>query len=143
MTAGVDDAFVGDMFLERGDGASPEVFTRVCQVFGISGLGESNELVEATTFCSGGNREYLGGLADGDEMTAECNYEQGDTTLLAMIADVKAKATRNFRLSAEHSSPAEVFSFAAVCMSWTLNPSVDDRNTISFGLKISGAVTIA
>lgn len=142
-TAGVDDAFVGDMFLERGNGASPEVFTRICQVFGISGLGESNELVEATTFCSLGNREYLGGLADGDEMTIECNYEQGDVNLLAMITDVKNKATRSFQVVAAHSSPNEVFSFSAVCMSWTLNPSVEDRNTISFGLKISGAVTIA
>lgn len=137
------EAFVGEMFLDRGDGASPEVFTRICEVFGISGLGESNELVEATSFCSAGNREYIGGLADGEEITVECNYEQGDAGLLAMITDVKNKTTRNFRVSVEHSSPAEVFSFAAVCLSWTLNPSVDDRNTISFGLKITGSVTIA
>lgn len=136
-------AFVGEMFLDRGNGASPEVFTRICEVFGISGLGESNELVEATSFCSAGSREYIGGLADGEEITVECNYEQGDAGLLAMITDVKNKTTRNFRVSVEHSSPAEVFSFAAVCLSWTLNPSVDDRNTISFGLKITGSVTIA
>lgn len=136
-------AFVGEMFLDRGNGASPEVFTRICEVFGISGLGESNELVEATSFCSNGSREYIGGLADGEEITVECNYEQGDAGLLAMITDVKNKTTRNFRVSVEHSSPAEVFSFAAVCLSWTLNPSVDDRNTISFGLKITGSVTIA
>lgn len=138
-----NDAFVGDIFLERGDGASPEAYTRICQVFGISGLGESNELVEATTFCSAGNREYIGGLADGEEMSIECNYEQGDVSLLAMIADVKAKIVRGFRVVAEGQSPAEVFSFDAVCMSWVLNPAVDDRNTITFGLKISGAVTVA
>lgn len=137
------EAFVGNIFLDRGNGASPEVFTRVCQVFGLSGLGESNELVEATNFCSAGSREYIGGLADGEEMTVECNYEQGNAALLAMIADVKAKATRNFQVSVEDSSPAEVFSFAAVCLAWVLNPAVDDRNTISFTLKISGSITIA
>lgn len=137
------DAFVGDIFLERGNGNSPETFTRVCTVFGISEFGESNELVEATTFCSGGSREYIGGLADGDEFTVECNYEQAHTLELAMIADVKAKATRNFQIVAEHSSPAEVFSFAAVCMSWKLAPSVDGKNAVSFGLKITGPVTVS
>lgn len=136
------DAFVGDIFLDRGNDDSPQTFTRVCTVFGISEFGESNELVEATTFCSGGNREYIGGLADGDEFSVECNYEQGNTDILAMIADVKAKATRRFQIVAEHSSPSEVFGFAAVCMSWKLGPSIDGKNVISFGLKISGPVEI-
>lgn len=143
MATGVEETFVGDIYLDRGDSASPEVFTRICQVFGISGVGETNELQEATTFCSAGNREYIAGLADGEEITIEANYEQGTASLLAMIADVKAKAVRNFRVVAEHSSPSETFSFAAVCMSWVLNPSVEGRNTISFGLKISGSVTVA
>jgi len=137
------DAFVGQMFFQRGNGATPEVFTRICQVFGISGLGEKNDLVEATTFCSGGSKEYIGGLADGEEITIEGNYEQGDTNLLAMITDVKNKATRNFRLSVEDDSPSETFSFAGVCLSWAINPSVSDKNTISFGIKISGAVVIS
>lgn len=137
------EAFVGDIFLERGAGNSPETYTRICQVFGISGLGETNELVEATTFCSAGSREWIGGLADGEEISVECNYEQGDANLLAMITDVKNKATRNFRVVVEAASPSETFSFAAVCRSWVLNPAVDDRNTITYGLKISGSVTIA
>lgn len=139
----VTDAFVGNIFLERGNGASPEVFTRICQVFGISGVGESNELVEATTFCSAGNREYIGGLADGEEITVEANYEQGDVNLLQMITDVKNKTTQSYRLAVEMASPAEYFSFAGVPLSWTLNPSVEDRNTISYGIKISGAVVIS
>lgn len=143
MTTGAEDAFVGDIFLERGNDDSPQTFTRVCIVFGISDLGESNELVEATTFCSGGNREYIGGLADGDEITVECNYIQNDSATAAMIADVKAKAKRNFQVVAEHASPAETFGFAAICMSWKLGPSVDGKNTITFGLKISGPVTVS
>lgn len=137
------EAFVGDIFLARGNGAVPEVFTRVCQVFGISGVGETNELVQATTFCSAGSREYIGGLADGEEMTVEANYEQGDATLLAMITDVKNKVTRNYRLEIEDGSPSETMSFAAVAIGWVLNPAVDDRNTISYTLKISGSITIS
>jgi hypothetical protein len=136
------EAFVGDIFFERGDGASPEVFTRICQVFSISGVGESNDLVDATTFCSAGSREYVGGLADGEEISIEGNYEQGDVNLLAMIQDVKDKATGNYRIVVEDESPSEIFSFAALAMSWALNPSVDGRNTITYGLKISGPVSI-
>jgi len=135
-------AFVGNIFFERGDAASPETFLRICQVFGIDGLGETNAIVEATTMCSEGSREYIAGLADGSEISIEANYEQNDTDLELLIADVKAKNVRNYQVVVEDVSPAEVFSFAAIPLSWTLNPSVDDRNTITFTYKVTGAITI-
>lgn len=135
------EAFVGKVYFERGAGTSPETYTRICQVFSISGLGQTNDLVDATTFCSNGSREYISGLADGTEVTIEANYEIEDTQLDAWIADVVAKTTRNFRVVVDQGSPQTVFSFAGVCLSWTLNPSVDDRNTISFTVKISGDIT--
>jgi hypothetical protein len=137
------DAFVADIFFYRGDGASPEVFTKICQVYGISGLGETNNLVKATTFCSAGNEEYIGGLADGEEITITANYEQGDANLLQMITDVKNRTVGNYRIVAENSSPAETFAFAALARGWKLSPSVDDRNMLEFTLKISGAVTVS
>ena len=136
-------AFVGNIFFERGDGASPEVFDRICQVFSISGLGEANSLIDTTSFCSGGSREYVGGLSDGTEVTIEANYEQADANFGAMIDDVKGKVVGNYQIVVEDQSPFEVFSFSALAMSWTLNPSVDNRNTITFGLKITGPVVIA
>lgn len=142
-------AFVGSMYLYRGSGASPEVFSKVCQVFSISGVGATNELVDATTFCSDGAREYIGGLADGAEITLECNYESAAMAgspqgiLNKMLTDVADKAIRNFRVQDENSSPAIVFGFAAICLGWALNPSVDDRNTITFTLKVTGDITVS
>ena len=138
-------AFVGNVFLHREKGGSPGEYERVCQVFGISGLGQTNDLIEATTFCSGGNREWINGLADGSEITLECNYETGTTGAILgiMIADVQAKNQRKFIVSVDDGSPSQRFSFTAICLSWTLNPAVDDRNTISFGLKVSGAITLS
>lgn len=133
-------ANVGKMYIERGDGASPEVFDRICQVFSIGGIGQTNDLVDATTFCSGGNREYIAGLADGQEVTLEANYEQDSLDLAAMIADVKNRLALNYRLVIGDGSPVEGFGFAAIPLSWVINPSVDDKNTVSFGLKISGDV---
>lgn len=137
-------AFIGNIFFEVGDGASPvEAFTRVCQVFAIDGFGATNALEEATTMCSGGSREYIAGLADGAEFSIECNYEQDDAGLAGLRADVVAKATKNYQIVVEQNSPNKTFSFAAVPLSWVINPSVDGRNTITFGFKISGAITEA
>src|ERR1700746_867534 len=97
-------ASVGNIFFERGDGGSPESFTRICEIFSISGLGETNALVETTTFCSGGKREYIPGLADGAEITVEANYDAEATDLADMIADVKAKARRNYRIVVDQGS---------------------------------------
>lgn len=135
-------AFVGKFFFERGDGGSPEAFERLCQAMNINGLGETNDLVDVTTFCSNGNREYISGLADGQEMTVEANYESGDALITAMINDVKNKTNKNYRVIEDNGSPETVYSFAGTPLSWVLNPSVDDKNTISFTIKISGEITI-
>lgn len=137
------EAFVGNVFFERGNGGTPEVYTRICQVREISGLGQTNDLIDVTTFCSEGSREYIGGLADGEEVTIGMNYETSSAQIAAMIADVNNKATRAFRLVIDSGSPSVIISFSAAAIGWVLNPAVDDANQISFTLKISGDITIA
>lgn len=143
------DAFVGNTILWRGDGASPENFTQVCQVFGISGLGEANEQIEATTFCSGGVKEYIAGLADGTEFNLELNFIAKNTAdrdiQAAFIRDVKLKLVRSFELRVDGDNDGVTdmtFHLRATALSWTLNPSPSAKNSISFGLKISGAIDI-
>jgi hypothetical protein len=137
------EAFVGKVFLERGDGGSPETYTRVCQIFGISGVGQTNALVDATTFCSNGSREYIPGLADGSEVTLNANFETAAAVLRSMITDVKNKATRAFRIVLDDDvNPAVTLYFSAACLSWELGPSIDNKNTINFGVKISGDIDI-
>lgn len=140
------DAFVGKVFLERGDGGSPETYTRVCSIFGIGGVGQTNALVDATTFCSGGSREYIAGLADGSEVTLNANFETKNFTtsqIKKMIDDVGAKATRAFQIVLDDDiSPSVILQFLATCLSWELGPSIDNKNTINFTVKISGTITI-
>lgn len=136
-------SFVGKIYLERAGDGSPAVYTRVCQVFGIGGLGQTNALVDSTTFCSGGSMEYIGGLADGSEVTLNLNFETNAQVILDMIADVKAKRNREFVVVADdETNPAMRFYFNAACLSWTLGPSVDGKNTIDFGIKVSGDINI-
>ena len=140
-----DDPFVGQVYLEFGDTGSPVSYTRMCKVTGIGGLGEKNDLVDVTTFCSGGNREYISGLADGQEMTIDALFVVDEQARRDLIAAVKAKSTRAFRVVVDddNNGVADLtFWFNATCLAWMFNPSVDDKNAIQFTLKISGEVDI-
>jgi hypothetical protein len=135
-------AFTGKVFLAVGDGASPEVFTRYCEMTTLSGLGQTNAQIEVTTFCSGGNKEYIPGLADGSVITIEGNYDPLNTVQNSLIADVKAKANRHFEVQIDEDSPATVFHFTGSMLSWDMTPSLSAANKITFTSKISGDITI-
>jgi len=136
-------AFVGEVFFARGDGGSPEAFSRVCTVFSISGVGETAALVETTTFCSDGSREYIQGLSDGSEVSIELNYQVGNSQIRQLINDAKSGAVKNYQIQVGDDSPAEAFEFAAVPLSWVLNPSVDGKNTATFTFKITSDLMIS
>lgn len=149
----MSNAFVGGMELWRGDGGSPLAFARVCQAFEMSGIGETNALVESTTFCSSRDRgatEYIAGLADGSEVTFNLNYETvlPDAAVIdLMIADVKAKRTVNYEVRAygDINNPAtlmQTFHLTMVALSWTLNPSPSAKNSIAFTFKVSGGIDV-
>lgn len=137
-------AFVGGFQVEISDSPSPAVdYSTLPEVISISGVGQTNDLVDATHFGSGGSREYIGGLADGSEITLECNYVANDADQEAVIAMVAAKTTHTVRITVTGSSPNVTLTFAAAAIGWEIGPQVDDRNTISFTFKISGSITVA
>jgi hypothetical protein len=135
------EAFVGEWFVYRGDGASPEVFSKICNVTDLGGLGAQNALVEATNTCSDGSKEYIPGLADGAEFTLTTNYHMSDEVRGAMMDDVDNKATRHFQVRFENGSPTETYAFSVACLGWELQPSLTDPNRVVFTFKISGAIT--
>lgn len=125
-----------------GNAASPEVFNAVEEVLSISGFGLNNELLDVTNFDSpAGTREYIAGLADGAEITVECNYLPAGTQQSALKTAVGSQVTRNFQIAYTGTSPETTFNFAAVCMGWTIDPSPTEQNRITFTVKISGAIT--
>ena len=121
---------------------SPATYDAMPEVISISGLGAQNDLVDATHFDSTA-REYIAGLADGVEVTVECNYVQNNSVQERVIADVAARNTVNCQVTFDFGSPVTTFSFAGVALGWQISPSVDDRQTISFTFKISGSITVA
>jgi hypothetical protein len=135
-------AFVGKAFLLVGDGASPENFTRYCEVDNMSELGVKNDLVEATTFCSGGDKEYIPGLGDGAEFTFSGNYALENAQQESLIDDVDSKARRNFRLQMGDDSPVtRLFAFTLAMLQWGVTPSVQKQNQMKFVGKVTGPIT--
>jgi hypothetical protein len=134
-------AFVGKAFLAVGNGDSPEIFTRYCEVDNISELGVKNDLVEATTFCSGGDKEYIPGLGDGVELTFSGNYALENDTQEQLIDDVESKAKRNFQIQMGDDSPiSRVFAFKLAMLSWGVTPSVQKQNAVKFVGKVTGQI---
>lgn len=135
-------AFISGYTVSRSNGDSPDTYTDLPEVIEISGFGQSNDLVDATHFGSGGSREYINGLSDGQEITITCNRLPDNAVQSNCIADVGNKSVRTWQITeSDGRGNTETFTFAAVAMSWGIGPSVDDRATIAFGLKISGAIT--
>lgn len=140
-----DQPFVGRVYLEIGDTQSPRNYTRVCEITGISGIGENNEQIDVTTFCSGGTREFIGGLAEGSELTFTANFIVSSASRRAMIRSVKQKLVDAFRVVVDDNDDGVTdltLWFAAAALSWNFQPSFEDKNAIEFGYKVSGEIDI-
>jgi len=138
-------SFVGKIFFEKGNhvfGDTPEDWDRIAEVHAIGGIGETNDLVNATTFASEDNYEYIGGLADGATITLELNYKRQNDNIQALIQEVKDKSSSAYRFVIGESAATdkEEYSFLGIAISWSLNPSVEDRNTFTFVVKVSGEI---
>jgi hypothetical protein len=134
------DAFVGQAYLFVGNGDSPEQYTQYCEIDTISGVGQKNDQVDATTFCSGGVKQYIAGLSDGNEVSFGANYSLSNAVQEGLIDDVEAKKIRAFQLVVGNDSPQKIFQFNLTMLSWELDPSVSAKNTIKFSGKITGPI---
>lgn len=134
-------AFKGGLTVKAGDGASPEVFSAIEEVFSLGGFGVTNSLIDVTSHDSTA-MEYIAGLADGSDLTIECNRVHTASNIQDDVKGyVDAGSTDNYQIALTDGTVSKTYSFAAVGISWNETPAVNDKNTISIGLKISGSIT--
>lgn len=134
-------AFKGGLTVKHGDGASPEVFTAIEEVINLSDFGKTNALIQATSHESAAH-EYIAGLADGSELTIECNrVHTASNTQDDVIDDIDAGNTVNFQVLLTDGTVEKIYDFAAVCLDWKVLPSFDDKTTLNLVVKISGDIT--
>jgi hypothetical protein len=134
-------AFVGKAFLEVGNGESPETFARYCEVADMSGIGQKNDQVDVTTFCSGGFKQYIPGLSDGSELSFGANFSMDEPIQEQLMDDVDDKNNRNIQIVVEGTSPPYIFHITVAMLSYDFTPSVSKQNTIKFTGKATGPIT--
>lgn len=84
--------------LKVGDGASTEVFTTVPEMTKIAGPAVTFALLDVTSHDSAGYfKEYIPGLADGDNIAGECNWKPSNAVHKNLRVDSYARTLRNFK----------------------------------------------
>ncbi len=131
---------------ETGDGASPEVFTKVAEVLSVGGPTVNRDVIEATHTDSLDNyKEFLSGLTDGGEVTVTMNFLPGDGTQdesTGLMGDFLVQTLRNYRI-AFPTSPVVNWTFAAFLTGFEPDAPIDDRMTATATFKLSAKPTIA
>ena len=121
--------------LQRGDGASTEVFTAVAEVTGWSGFdGEASEI--DVTDLSSTKKELLLGLMDHGSFTFDGFLLPGDTPQDGLRSDRDSKAKSNFKLILTDDGSTEI-PFSAYVKRFSLTGQGDGAITFNCSLRIT------
>ncbi len=128
----------GTLF-QRGDGASPEVFTTVGEATNISGPGYDRDVIDVTSHDStDGIREFVGGLVDGGEVTFTVNWDP--SIHASLVDDFQDAQPRNYKIVLPD-PPAGEWAFPAFITGMGHEYPHDDKMSADFTFKIAGAPT--
>jgi len=134
------------VLLKMGNAATPEVFTALAEVLGISGPGLSMEAVD-TTHATSTNawKTYIAGLLDAGELSVDLAFLPSDGTqdeTTGLISKMVGRAAVNFEMVFPNTAGTE-WSFPCLITSFEPTVPIEDRMTASVTLKISGEPTLA
>ena len=123
-----------------GNGASPESFTTITERFAIPEIGGKKELIDFSNHDSQNFKEYqVADLADGNELTIECNEIPGDAAQELVRTANENSTVDNWRVEYRDGTTE---TFPAIVLQAGTDPSeLDGRVVFRFVLKIAGAIT--
>ncbi|MGQ5580926.1 phage tail tube protein [Streptomyces sp. ECR3.8] len=126
--------------LKRGDGAEPEVFTKIADVTSLNPPNISRETLDVTSHDSvNGWMEFLGSLKDPGEVSADVNYQPDKHDLL--VSDFEDATPRNYQIVFPDAD-ATTWEFPAILTAFEPETPYDDKATASLTWKVSGKPTI-
>jgi hypothetical protein len=137
MTQGIK-AFNTKLYI--GDGASPEQFTKVDEMFNLGPVGGTKELIDFSNHDSVDYNEYqVYDLKDGKEIQCEANYIYGNASQALVRAADTASSVDNYQIIGRDNHG---YQFPAIITSLETDFSdMKGRVVFRFTLKIAGAVT--
>jgi hypothetical protein len=139
------NAYLSNILVELQSETSPVTYSALEEVTSGVQVGETAPLVDVSHFQST-SREYIAGLADGDEFSLECNAVMTSPAVQQEFIALKG-LTRVLRVTATdtRTSPndSKTYTFSAVFLGWSLAPAVGEADKLTFNFKISGGITRA
>lgn len=123
-----------------GNGATPEVFTKVARVVDISGPEFSLESVDVTNQDStGAFEEDIPGIVKGGEISFDVILVEAATTQVQLQTDILARTKRNWRVK---KPGGHGYSFPGFVTKLAEAVPYADKMTYSFTLKVAGVPTL-
>ena len=121
--------------LKLGDGASPEVFTKVAEVLRVGAIGQSAAEIDVTSLDSTA-KEYIAALPDGETVAITMNFV-GGTQQNALRDGVRT--TKNFVMEFSDNTQA---TFSMVILGFMRDEtSPESQLTASVNGRITGPIT--
>lgn len=124
--------------LQVGNGASPEVFSAICDITNFDGPSQSADPLEASSLCST-SKEFIPGLRDGGDLTLGLNFAPANTYHKQLQADLAAGVVRNYRIALSD-SPATTYEFTGFVTAFGFSASTNSVLTASCTIKVTGDV---
>lgn len=133
--------FTGGITMAIEDTPASGTWTVIPGLTSPPAVGKTNPLVDVTDFDSAA-KEYIGGLPDGNEISATFHYDAAatNTQLAQLQAAVDNKTNVNIQVVVTDGTNSDTFDFAVVPLSWSLNGGPEEVATMEFSLKISGTI---
>jgi hypothetical protein len=124
--------------IKIGDGGGSEVFTTIPEVMRVNLPDVKTDLNDVTSHdSSGGFREFLPGLKDGDQVVAEMNWKPSNLIHKQIRVDAYAATRRNFKTilpdSADH-----VCAYQAYITGYPGQANVGEPLKNTMTLKVTG-----
>jgi hypothetical protein len=112
--------------------------TVIAEVVSLSGPSVNREMIDVTHLTSDNQaREFIGGVIDSGEITAEINYIPSNTTHIALIGALTSNA-ETYVLNLNGNT---AWTMSMLVQSFTPNMAVEDELTAAVGFKVTGAIT--
>jgi predicted secreted protein len=128
--------------LKIGNGADPEVFTTIYGCGPITGPGKSRDTVDVTTHSSpNGQREFIGGLRDGMEISCDVNWVFDDPGQNALETAYASDDPVNYQVVYTFTDLNETDNFAGLVTALNSSSPTDAQYKEALTIKITGPVT--
>jgi predicted secreted protein len=124
--------------LQRGDGAGTEVFVSIADVTALTPPALSRDTLDVTSHDSvNGWMEFVGGLKDPGECSADVNYQPAEHD--ALVSDFEDDVPRNYKIVFPDGT---TWAFAALLTGFEPDAPYDDKLAATLTWKVTGKPTI-